>query len=53
MAQSIRKYLIAGNWKMNKTAAEGVDLIREISAGVGQKMEVGVVVCPGIRSQGG
>jgi len=46
MAQSIRKYLIAGNWKMNKTAAEGVDLIREISAGVGQKMEVGVVVCP-------
>ena len=26
MAKTIRKYLIAGNWKMNKTASEGVDI---------------------------
>ena len=25
-----RKYLIAGNWKMNKTATEAVDLIEEV-----------------------
>ncbi len=41
-----RKFLIAGNWKMNKTAAEGVDLVREIVAAVGQQTEVDVVVCP-------
>jgi triosephosphate isomerase (TIM) len=41
-----RKILIAGNWKMNKTAAEGVDLVREIIAAVGQQTEVDVVVCP-------
>lgn len=46
MAKTIRKYLIAGNWKMNRTAAEGVDLINEIKIGLGQKMDVGVAVCP-------
>lgn len=46
MANGIRKYLIAGNWKMNKTGSEGVDLIREINASVSQTTDVGVVVCP-------
>jgi triosephosphate isomerase len=46
MAQGIRKYLIAGNWKMNKTASEGVDLIHEINTAVSQLTDVGVVVCP-------
>ena len=46
MAKTIRKYLIAGNWKMNRTAAEGVDLVNEIKIGLGQKMDVGVAVCP-------
>ena len=27
-----RRYLIAGNWKMNKTASEGAQLIRDIMA---------------------
>jgi triosephosphate isomerase len=46
MAKTIRKYLIAGNWKMNKTASEGVDLIKEINLAIGKQTDVGVVVCP-------
>jgi triosephosphate isomerase len=41
-----RKYLIAGNWKMNKTSDEAVELVREIVQNVGQQMDVEVVVCP-------
>ncbi len=46
MAKTVRKYLIAGNWKMNKTASEGVDLVNEIKVGIGQKMDVNVAICP-------
>ncbi|WP_442888354.1 triose-phosphate isomerase [Congregicoccus parvus] len=41
-----RKFLIAGNWKMNKTASDGVDLIKDIVAAVGPQTEVDVAVCP-------
>ena len=41
-----RKYLIAGNWKMNKTASEAVDLIKEINLSVGDQTSVQVCVCP-------
>jgi triosephosphate isomerase len=41
-----RKYLIAGNWKMNKTATEAVDLVNEIHASVGSQNSVQVCVCP-------
>jgi triosephosphate isomerase len=41
-----RKKLIAGNWKMNKTAAEGGDLAGEIVAAAGKRSEVDIVVCP-------
>ena len=41
-----RKYLIAGNWKMNKTAKEAVDLIKEINLSVGDQTNVQVCVCP-------
>lgn len=41
-----RKILIAGNWKMNKTAAEGADLAKAIAAGAGKDHAVEVVVCP-------
>ncbi len=41
-----RRYLIAGNWKMNKTPSEG----HELAAGIGQVVKkeesVEVVVCP-------
>ena len=45
-----RKYLIAGNWKMNKTALEAVDLVKEISSMVGGQSTVQVCVCPPFTS---
>lgn len=41
-----RKYLIAGNWKMNKNPADGADLAKEIAAFVSKDESVDVVVCP-------
>ena len=41
-----RKYFIAGNWKMNKTASEAVVLINEINAKAGSQTKVDVAVCP-------
>ena len=46
MAKSVRKYLIAGNWKMNKTADEAVDLVKSITHDIGSSTDVGVAVCP-------
>jgi len=43
---SIRTPLIAGNWKMNKTASEGAELARAIAASVGIESAVQVVICP-------
>lgn len=45
-----RKYLIAGNWKMNKTPAEGVELASEIASFVSKDESVEVVVCPTFTS---
>jgi triosephosphate isomerase len=42
----IRKKLIAGNWKMNKTSADAVALARELVAAVGSQSDVDVVICP-------
>lgn len=41
-----RRYFIAGNWKMNKTAAEAAELIGAIAAEVGSETSVDVAVCP-------
>jgi triosephosphate isomerase len=41
-----RKLIIAGNWKMNKTTAEALDLIAGIKREVGNVKEVDIVVCP-------
>ena len=41
-----RKYLIAGNWKMNMTATESVDLVTEINSLVGQQIQTQVCICP-------
>ncbi len=46
MANVNRKYLIAGNWKMNKTASEGAELVQEMHLALGKQSEVGVAVCP-------
>ena len=45
-----RKYLLAGNWKMNTTASESVDLISEINSLVGQQTQVQVCICPPFTS---
>lgn len=43
---SKNKILIAGNWKMNKTSAEGATLVSEIVAAAGTTTSVDVAVCP-------
>jgi triosephosphate isomerase len=42
----IRKKLIAGNWKMNKTSADAVALAHEIVVSVGTQQDVEVLLCP-------
>ncbi len=42
----IRKKLIAGNWKMNKSATEAAPLAQEIVAAAGRNTDVDIVVCP-------
>jgi triosephosphate isomerase len=46
MRKNIRKYLIAGNWKMHKTAAEAVNLVQQLVLDLGQFTDVNVAVCP-------
>ena len=41
-----RRILIAGNWKMNKTSAEGVALVKEIAAGLPAGNLPEILVCP-------
>ena len=40
------KKLIAGNWKMNKTAADAVSLARDLVSLVGKQNDVDIVICP-------
>jgi triosephosphate isomerase len=42
----VRKPVVAGNWKMNKTASEAVDLAREIIAAIQPFVSVERVLCP-------
>ena len=42
----IRKKLIAGNWKMNKTSSDGLQLAQEIVGAVGKVTDVEIVLCP-------
>src|SRR5437763_1211710 len=41
-----RKLIVAGNWKMNKTVAEAIDLVRSLKIELINVKEVDVVVCP-------
>jgi len=41
-----RKLIIAGNWKMNKTAAEAAALVAELKRDLAKVKEVDIVVCP-------
>lgn len=42
----MRKKIIAGNWKMNKTVSEAVELVNNLKAELAECKEVDVVVCP-------
>src|SRR5947207_6703671 len=41
-----RKLIIAGNWKMNKTVAEALDLVTGLKRELNSVKEVDIVVCP-------
>src|SRR5436309_13205709 len=41
-----RKLIIAGNWKMNKTVAEALDLVEGLKRELANVKEVDIVVCP-------
>ena len=41
-----RKLIIAGNWKMNKTIVEALDLVRDLKIELAKIAEVDLVVCP-------
>jgi triosephosphate isomerase len=42
----MRKKIIAGNWKMNKTVSEGMALVQDLMPLVADKTNVDVLVCP-------
>jgi triosephosphate isomerase (TIM) len=44
--QKQRKLVIAGNWKMNKTAAEALDLVQGLKRELASVKELDIVVCP-------
>lgn len=44
--KKFRKKIIAGNWKMNKTVAEGEDLARGVKLELAEFREVDVILCP-------
>jgi triosephosphate isomerase (TIM) len=41
-----RKLIIAGNWKMNKTVAEALDLVNGLKRELAAVKDVDIVVCP-------
>ena len=47
-----RKLIIAGNWKMNKTVAEALDLVQGIKRECKGIKEVDIVVCPPFTALG-
>ena len=47
-----RKLIIAGNWKMNKTVAEALDLVRGLKLELTNIKEVDLVLCPPFTALG-
>ncbi len=41
-----RKLIIAGNWKMHKTVAEALDLVRDLKLDLANIKEADIVICP-------
>src|SRR3954471_14179864 len=47
-----RKLIVAGNWKMNKTVAEALDLVKDLKIELTNIKEVDIVVCPPFTALG-
>ena len=47
-----RRLIIAGNWKMNKTVAEALDLVGDLKIELAKVTEVDIVVCPPFTALG-
>lgn len=47
-----RKLIVAGNWKMNKTVAEALDLVNGLKRELAAVKEVDIVVCPPFTALG-
>jgi triosephosphate isomerase len=47
-----RKLIIAGNWKMNKTVAEALDLVRGLKLELAGVREADIVICPPFTALG-
>src|SRR3954468_14071288 len=47
-----RKLIIVGNWKMNKTVAEALDLVADLKRGLVNIKEIDIVVCPPFTALG-
>ena len=45
-----RKLIIVGNWKMNKTVAEALDLVQGLKRELAAVKEVDIVVCPPVTA---
>lgn len=41
-----RKKIVAGNWKMNKTVADAVNLVKDLKLDLGELLGVDIVICP-------
>ncbi|MDR1087125.1 MAG: triose-phosphate isomerase [Endomicrobium sp.] len=42
----MRKPLMAGNWKMNKTVAEAVSIVKALKSSIADVKDVDVLICP-------
>ena len=42
----MRKFVIAGNWKMNKTLPQAVTLLRDLKTGLTPCDDIDIIVCP-------
>ena len=42
----MRKFVIAGNWKMHKTLPQAIALMRDLREGLGAHNEVDIILCP-------
>ena len=46
----MRRKFVAGNWKMNKTVPESVELVRQLKGSVNRYSDVDIAICPPFTS---